>query len=291
MPLLLPGTNGLIAIKVSKLTGYPICYTQLMKYPDGEKYFRFATDVEGKDVVIFNSMYPNPDEIVFETMLIAETAREMGARSISCVFPYFAYSRIFERKIKGEAIPLKLLAKIFKSSNIEKIYTVDFHLPDKTEIFGIEFVNLTAMKLLANYCLKNFSKDFTVIAPDEHALFWAREFCRDLNTEILVLKKIRIDAENVIVVREPIKLKGDAVIVDDIISTGATVCQASKILKSSGCKRIFAVCTHAILAGDAMLRMLEAGVDDIVATDTIPSPVSHVSVAKLIAERLKLDFR
>ncbi len=290
MPLLLPGTNGIMAIKVSKITNYPICYSQLMRYPDGEKYFRFVTDISGEDIVIFNSMYPNPDEVILETALIAETAYDVGARSVSCVFPYIAYSRTLERRIRGEAIPLKLLAKILKSSGIERIYAVDFHLPNRTDVFGVEFVNISAMKLLADYCLRNFSRDFTVVAPDENALFWAKEFCRDLNSDIIVLRKIRIDAENVIMERQPLKLKGDAVIVDDIISTGATVCQAAKILRSAGCNRVFAACTHAILAGDAMIRMLEAGIEDVIATDTIPSPISHVSVAKLIAEKLKKDF-
>jgi ribose-phosphate pyrophosphokinase len=289
MPFLLPGSNGILAMKVAKLTGYPICYTQLFKQPDGEKYLRFATDIRGEDVIIFNSMHPNPDEILFETVLITETALDLGANSVSCVFPYFAYARTLEREIKGEAVPLRIVAKILKNSGMSRIYTVDFHLND-SEIFDLEFTDLTAMKMLANYCRDEFSEDFTVVAPDEKAAFWAEIFSREIEANMITLRKIRIDAENVIIESQKMKIKGDVVVVDDIISTGATVCQAARVARKAGCSRVFAASTHAILTSDAMKRMIEAGIEDVVSTDTVQSPVSRVSVSKIIAERIKSDF-
>ncbi len=288
MPKIVAGTNGVMAIKVARITKYPICYSQIFRHPDGEKYFRFACDVEGEDLIVFNSMHPKPDEIIFETALIAETAIEFGANSVSCVFPYFAYARTLSG-LKGEALPIKVVAKILKNSGIDRIYAVDFHLHEN--IFGVEFVDLTAMELLADYAKRNFSDELTVIAPDEHALHWAKIFAERFGTDdIVVLKKLRIDAENVII--QPIKFEvsGDAVVVDDIISTGATVCQAARIAKNAGSKRVFAVCTHAILASDALVRMLESGIEDIASTDTIPGPISSVSVADIIAKKLIEDF-
>ncbi len=287
MPLLVAGTNGVMALKVAKLLDYPVCYSQLYRHPDGEKYFRFACDVEGEDVVIFNSMHPNPDEILFESILIAETALDAGASSVSVVFPYFAYARTTVGA-KGEAVPIKTVARMLKSAGVRKVYAVDFHLDGK--ILGVEFEDITAMKLLAEYCVSNFDDELEVIAPDEHAVRWAKIFASELSSEIVVLKKIRIDAENVIVQPIDLTLSGSAVVVDDIVSTGATVCQAARIAKKAGCERVYVACTHAILAGDAMARMLESGIEDAVATDTILSPVSHVSVANLVAERLREDF-
>jgi len=283
MPLLVAGTNGVIALKIAKITGSPICYSQIDRYPDGEKYFRFACDVRGEDVVIFNSMHPNPDEILFETILIAETAYQSGAESVSCVFPYFAYARSIE-KVRGEATPIHSIVKILRNAGIRRIYTVDFHLQEN--VFGVEHHDLSGMEKLAEYCLEEFSDSFTVIAPDEKAVYWANRFARKTDSEVIALRKIRIDAENVIVDPVRLELEGDVVIVDDIISTGGTVCQAARIAKKAGCRRVFAACTHAILAGDAMMRILESGIEDVVATDTILSPVSHVSVAETIAAAL-----
>jgi ribose-phosphate pyrophosphokinase len=289
MAYLLPGTNGVMAAKVSKLTGFPICYSQLYRYPDGEIYFRIATDVSGEDVIIFNSMYPKPDQTLFETIVMADTALDSGANSVSCVFPYFAYARTIERRLKREAIPLKVVSRILRNSGISRIYFVDFHLQER-DFFGIETCNLTAMRELARYAVENLSDQLVVVAPDENATQWAEIFAEEVNSEIITMRKIRIDAENVIIETPNLELEGDAIIVDDIISTGATVCQAARILKKCGCDRVFAACTHAILASDALMRMLEAGIEDIISTDTIPGPISQVSVAEIVAEKLEEDF-
>lgn len=283
MTILVGGTNGLMALKVAKITGIPLCYSHVDRYPDGEKYFRFASNIDGEDVIIFNSMHPNPDEILFETLLIAETAYSNGARTVTCVFPYFAYARTID-STKGEALPIKTVVKMLKTTDIKKIITVDFHLQEN--VFGVEHIDLTGMEKLAEYCLEEFSDNFTVLAPDEKAAYWAKKFADKADCEVLALKKIRIDAENVIVDDLRKELEGDVVIVDDIVSTGGTVCQAARIAKRAGAKRVFVACTHAILAKDAIMRILESGIDDIVSTDTILSPVSHVSVADVVASAI-----
>ena len=283
MVILVGGTNGLMALKVAKISGLPLCYSHVDRYPDGEKYFRFASNIDGEDVVIFNSMHPNPDEIIFETLLIAETAYSNGARSVTCVFPYFAYARSLDT-VKGEALPIKTVVKVLKAAGVKKIITVDFHLQEN--VFGVEHVDLTGMEKLAEYCLEEFSDSFTVLAPDEKAAFWAEKFAAKANCDVVALRKIRIDAENVSIDDLRRGVEGDVVIVDDIVSTGGTVCQAARIAKRAGARRVFVACTHAILARDAMMRILESGIEDIVSTDTILSPVSHVSVADVIASAL-----
>ncbi len=287
MPLIVAGTNGVMALKIAKITKFPICYSQIFRHPDGEKYFRFACNVEGEDVVIFNSMHPNPDEILFETIIIADAAYQNGAESVSCVFSYFAYARTLE-VMRGEASPLRSIIKMLRDAGIKRIYTFDFHL--QKNVFGIEHIDLSGMELLAEFCIEEFGDSFTVIAPDEKAVYWANRFAEKTGSEVVALRKIRIDAENVIAEPVTLEIEGDVVVVDDIISTGGTVCQAAKIAKRAGCNRVFAACTHAILAGDAMTRILESGIEDVVATDTILSPISHVSVAEILAEKLLEDF-
>ena len=173
------------------------------------------------------------------------------------------------------------------------MYVFDFHLhriDDLTKFFRFEVVNLTAMKKLANYS-QRFSDDLIVVAPDEEAIQWARMFAEEIDAEYIYFKKIRVDAENVIISSPPPDVKGrDVIIVDDMISTGGTVIQALRVLREGGCNRCFVACTHAILAKDALKRMLEAGVEDMVASDTVLSPISHVTVSDIISNRLKKDF-
>ncbi|RLI78589.1 ribose-phosphate pyrophosphokinase [Archaeoglobales archaeon] len=292
-PLILAGTQGILAVKVAKQTGYPLGYVQIEKLPDGEKYVRLSSDVNGRNVFLFNSFAKNPDEMIIESVFLIETIKEYGANSINCIFPYFPYSRQDRRFIEGEALSLKVVSKLFRNLEIDRMYVFDFHLhriDDLTKFFRFEVVNLTAMKKLANYS-QRFSDDLIVVAPDEEAIQWARMFAEEIDAEYIYFKKIRVDAENVIISSPPPDVKGrDVIIVDDMISTGGTVIQALRVLREGGCNRCFVACTHAILAKDALKRMLEAGVEDMVASDTVLSPISHVTVSDIISNRLKKDF-
>jgi len=286
MVLIIPATQGLLAVKIARITRYPLGYVQLEKLPDGEKYVRVPVDVEGEDVILVNSFAHNPDEMLIETVFLIETLKEYGVKSVTGVFPYFPYSR-FERVVRGEAYPLKIVAGILRSTGIDRMIVVDFHVDeDLSSLFGFEVVNLTAMHKLAEFVERNFDmKDPLVVAPDEQAVRWARTVAEDMGTEYVSLRKMRIDAENVIVESAPRSASGrDVLIVDDIISTGGTVAQAVKALRKVGCGRIYVACTHAILAGDALKKLLECGVEEMVATDTVLSPISHVSVADIISE-------
>jgi ribose-phosphate pyrophosphokinase len=291
MPLVVPASQGILAIRISRLTGFPLGYAQLEKLPDGEKYVRISTDVENEDVIVVNTFAHNPDEMLIETVFLIETLRDYNAKSITGVFPYFPYSRQDCRFIKGEAFSLKIVAKLLKMAGIDRMVVVDFHLhrlKDLTSFFGFDVENITAMHKLAEFVRNNFELDDPiVVAPDEEAVQWASVFASDLGVEFIHLNKIRIDAENVIIDSAPREVEGrDVVIVDDMISTGGTVIQAVKALKKAGCNRIYVACTHAILARDALKRLLECGVENLVATDTVLSPISHVSVADIISDYL-----
>jgi len=293
-PIVIPGSQGLLAIKISRLTGFQLGYAQLEKLPYGEKYVRISTDVRGKDVILVNSLARNPDEMLIETIFLTETLKEYGANSVVGVFPYVPYSRQDRVFIKGEAFSLGIVAKMLRNSGIDRMYVVDFHqhrLGDLSEFFGIETKNLTAMHEIASY-VKNFElNNPIVVGPDEEAVRWASIVAKELETDYILLRKMRVDAENVIIDTAPKEVAGrDVDIVDDIIFTGGTVLQAVKALKRAGCGKIYVACTHAILSDDALKRILEAGVEEVVGSDTVLSPVSYVSVSPIISKALLDDF-
>ncbi|MDI9645061.1 MAG: ribose-phosphate diphosphokinase [Archaeoglobales archaeon] len=288
MPKLLAGKNGVLALKVSKMTSYPICYYQMFRYPDGELYFRLTSDVEGEDVIIFNSLYPDPEKAIFEIALMSDALVNANASSINCVIPYFAYSRS-QNRMHGEALPISVINRILKSSGIRKVYTVDFHI--QKNVFDFELQNITAMRDLGKYFAEKFGKKVNLIAPDENAVFWAEEFAKEVDCkDIIVLRKMKLDIESFVLEPMNIKIGKAAVIVDDIVNSGATVVQAAKIAKKAGCEKIYVACTHAILSDDALQRIFAVGVEGMIATDTILSPVSYVSVAKNIADAIIKDF-
>jgi ribose-phosphate pyrophosphokinase len=288
MDVIIPASQGILAYPISRKTGIQLGYAELEKLPDGEKYVRIPENVDGKQVYIVNSFAHIPDELIIETLFLIDTFKELGAKKVIGIFPYFPYSRLMRRFIRGEAAKLKSVAKLFKVAGLDKMYVVDFHQRDFDEIFDFEVVDITAMHLLAGYAKKNFQLESPfVVGADEVAEYWAEIVARELNSEYALMRKIRIDAENVVVDSVPKEVVNkDVVIVDDIISTGGTVVQAIKALKAAGARRIYAACTHPALSNEALKMIYHAGIDGIVGTDTVLSPISYVSVADLISESI-----
>ncbi len=286
-----------MAERVAKELGTEPGRLEIKRFPDGEKYLRVLDDVKGQDVAVIQSLYRTPDDYVFEFLLLADTLRDLGARSITGVAPYLAYARQDARFYPGEAISSLSLARFFQAAGMTSFLTVDTHLhrlEDVSGVFKIPARNLSAMPLLGKYALENFHpKNPVVIGPDEEADQWAGAVAKELDADHTVFHKKRIrpsgaTSSKVEVDTGDVDLKGrDAVFADDIISTGGTIAEAAKACKKKGAKRIFALCTHPVLAAGALKRIKAAGVLKVIGTDTIPSPVSKVSVAPIIANALK----
>ena len=184
------------------------------------------------------------------------------------------------------------MSKLIESVGTDEIYTIDMHehrVLRPSDLFRIPAHNLSAMPLLADYVKRTGTlHDPLVIGPDAEAEQWAKIAAERLKTDYDVFEKKRLGDERVeIRPRKATAKDRDVLIVDDIISTGGTIVEASKILLSQGARRVEVACTHPILAGGALKGIREAGVKSVVGTDTVPSPISYVSVAPLIAEELR----
>jgi ribose-phosphate pyrophosphokinase len=285
-----------LAEKVVQELGVSISELDVRRFPDGEKYVRILDNVSGEDVAVIQSTYHKPDEYLFEYFLLAETLRDLGAKKVTAVIPYFAYARQDERFNPGEAISFETVAKLIENVGTNEIYTIDMHLhrvPDISKMFKIPAYNLSAIPLIANYVKKNFElSKLLVIGPDEEAEQWAKAAAETLKVDYDVLEKRRLGPEKVEIKPRRLDVKGrDVLIVDDIISTGGTILETVKVVRREGARKIIAACTHPVLVEDALTKIYEAGTDAVIGTDTIPSPVSHVSVAPIIAEALMKEKR
>ena len=286
-----------LAEKVAKELGEMPAEIEIKRFPDGEKYIRIHEDVKGKDVAIVQSLYRSPDEYIFEYLIIADTVRDMGASSITGVIPYLAYARQDSRFYPGEALTSASVAKLFEAAGTTSVLTVDCHLHrlgDVSRVFKVPAKNLSAMPSLGKYVRENLSpRNLIVVAPDEEAEQWAGTVAKELDAEHTHFTKRRIREEGQTSSRLELdtrnaEFKGrDVVFADDIISTGGTIAQAARACKKKGAKRMFVVCTHPVLAEGAIKLVKAAGVSKIIATDTIPSPISKVSVAPVLAAALK----
>jgi ribose-phosphate pyrophosphokinase len=281
-----------LAAKVANELGVNAGGLEVRRFPDGEKYVRVLSEVKDCSVAVIQSIHHTPDELLFEYLLLTDALKDLGAKRVVGFIPYFAYARQDERFKPGEALSFKTVTKLIECVGTDEIFTIDVHqhrVLKSSEIFRIPSHNLSAMGLLADYVQKHGRLEHPlVIGPDAEAEQWARIAAERLHTDYDVFLKKRLGDAHVEVRPRQSNASGrDALIVDDIISTGGTIVEAVKILQSQGARRIMVACTHAILAPGALEKIKEAGVEDVVGTDTVPGPISQVSVAPLIAEHVK----
>ncbi|WP_434731477.1 ribose-phosphate diphosphokinase [Thermogladius sp. KZ2Tp1] len=292
-PLVLGGRNGdYLAVEIASLKGFELGSVEVKKFPDGETYIRVLSDVQGRDVVYVNSLQREPNEAVIETLFTIDTLRDLGARKVVAVIPYMSYARQDSRFNPGEAVSIHILAKLFRTVSVDHIVTVDMHLhriSDPSSLFGANFHNITGVRELGKYLKKHYSlTNAVVIGPDEEAEQWAKVMAEELGgLEYSVLEKTRLTAEKVVVEARGVKVEGkDVVIVDDIISTGGTIVEGVKALRSLGARDFYVAAVHPLLIGDAYSKLMRLGLKELVGTNTVLSPISRVSVAPAIVEVL-----
>jgi len=263
--------------------------TESRSFPDGESYIRIPEDVEQKDIVLLQSTDPPQDKHLVELFLVLDAAKDMNAKSVSVVVPYLAYARQDKRFRTGEAISSHTIIKIIEALQARSFVTFNVHKEDILRLFKIPAVNISAIPALADHVAAMDLERPLVAAPDRGSVHLAQEVAERIGAESTFFEKHR-DRETgeVETHSRRIDVAGrDVIIVDDIISTGSTIANVAKIVKKQKARRVVAACVHPVLAEGALPRMREAGVDQIVGTDCVDSPVSEVTVAPLLAQALR----
>jgi len=287
-----PGSGSReLAFKVAKVMESELVDVESKYFPDGEIYVRLKGEVEGERVAVIHSMARHPNRLLVEFLLLVRTLKDLGAKEVIGVIPYFPYLRQDARFKSGEAVSAKIISEVIGASGVDVVISVDPHLhriKDLERYLGIRFKNVTAMRALARYFVERYElKEPILIAPDEEAEQWVKVFSDEMGVDYKILIKERVTPSEVKLRTNYLDIKGrDVIVVDDIISTGTTIAEAAKVLKTAGARRIFATCTHPLLIGDALYKIYRAGVEEVIATDTVASPVSVVSVAPILARTL-----
>jgi ribose-phosphate pyrophosphokinase len=284
--------SDVLSLKVGRELGITVSKLQAKKFPDGEKYVRIMDDVKGGTAVVIQSMYHTPDEHLFEYFLLVKALKDLGAKRVIGVIPYFAYARQDRRFNPGEAISFQTVTRLIENVGTDELFTIDTHLhrvDDISKVFNIPAHNLSVVPLLTQYVKQNFTLNKPiVIAPDEEAEQWAKISSEILNCEYDVLEKVRLGPDKVEIKTKLRSVKDrNVVVIDDIISTGGTMVETVKVLRNYGANRVIVICAHPLLIGDSYAKILEEGAEVIIGSDTVPSPVSLVSAAPIIADAIR----
>lgn len=268
-----------LAERIASALGEKVAAVERKKFPDGEIYVRLLEKkIEEPAIVVQSLHYPQNDNLV-ELLFILDLLRQKGVKKVACVIPYYAYARQDKAFLEGELKSAETLAKLLKFFGVRFVVTCDLHFnrkEGKFSLFGIPAHNITASALLAAQAKKMLGGDLVVVTPD----FGSAEQARAVGGT--ALKKKRITSYEVEVEGDADVSGKNVLVLDDIITTGGTVTKAIRLLRERGAKKIAVACTHAACVGDALERIRKTA-DLVIATDTIPSGVSQVSVAEKIA--------
>jgi len=290
--------SQILGVKIANELGVMSINTESKIFPDGENYLRIniedETIIKEKEVIIVQSTGPstsgNQNVRLFELIMMIDSVKRMRAKRVIVVIPYLAYARQDKIFRPGESLFADLLIRIIDSMGIDELYVVDVHAPSILTDTYCKTTNIDSMKILADYIKSKGAKDIIVVSPDKGAVERSKAFARHFGEDVQVdfFDKDRDYTTGEITMSGGLSPKDkDVVISDDIIATGGTMANAIKICKESGANKIYAVATHALLLQNARYRILSAGADEIIGTDSIDNETSKVSLAKTIADYLK----
>lgn len=267
--------------KICAYLGHPRGGATSSRFPDGETLVKVEEDVRGKDCFVVQSTSPPVNDNLMELLIFIDCLRRASAKRITAVIPYFGYARQ-DRKSEGRTpITAKLVANMITTAGANRVVTMNLHADQIQGFFDLPVDHLTAAPVIAKHFQSRNLQDSVLVSPDVGNIKFGSDFASRFGGELAVIHKRRISSEQTAAVTVIGDVEGKKVMmVDDMITTAGTVCEAAKLVRRYGAKAIYVGATHGVFAGPAVDRLSGAELNEIVVTDTI-------DVASTITNRLK----
>ncbi|MDO5079360.1 MAG: ribose-phosphate diphosphokinase [Streptococcus minor] len=286
--------NQAIAEKISKAAGIPLGKVSSRQFSDGEIQINIEESVRGVDVyVIQSTSYPVNDHL-WELLIMVDACIRASANSVTVVMPYFGYARQDRTAAPREPITAKLVANMLVKAGVTRVVTLDLHAVQVQGFFDIPVDNLFTVPLFADYYARKglVGDDVVIVSPKNSGIKRARGLAESLNAPIAIIDYAQDDSE-----REEGYIIGNvagkkAILIDDIINTGKTFSEASKIVQNNGATDIYAVASHGLFAGKATQLLDATPIQEILVTDSVdskeqlPKNIQFLSASELIADAI-----
>lgn len=268
------GTSNIgLAENIAKELGLNVSKSNVGQFADGEISINILETVRGADVYIINSTSKPVNDSLMELLIMIDACKRASAGRINAVIPYYGYARQDRKARPRDPISAKLVADMITTAGADRVLTMDLHCAQIQGFFNIPVDHLKGNSLLTDYFetrLEDEMDNVVAISPDLGSVARTRDFAEKLNIPIAIIDKRRPRPN----VSEIMNIIGDvkgktAILVDDMIDTAGTICNASNAIKERGAKEVLACCTHGVFSGPALERIEKSAIDQLVMLDTI----------------------
>jgi len=289
--------NPTLAELVVRHLGIPLGKAVVDRFSDGEILVEIMEHVRGKDVFIMQPTCSPSNDNLLELLIMIDAVKRSSARRITAVIPYYGYARQDRRpRTARVAITAKLVADMITISGADRVLTMDLHADQIQGFFNIPTDNIYAAPVLLGDIWRHEYEDLLVVSPDVGGVVRARAMAKHLEADLAIIDKRRPRPNEAKVMHIIGEVEDrTCVLMDDLVDTAGTLCEAAEALKADGAKRVLAYCTHPVLSGKAVERIEKSELDELVVTDSIPLSTSaqkcqrirQLSVAELVAESMR----
>lgn len=274
----------------------PLGAAKVRAFSDGEVMVEIGENVRGRDVYIVQSTCAPANDNLMELLIMVDALKRASAARITAVIPYFGYARQDRKVAPRTPITSKLVADLISTAGVSRVLTMDLHAGQIQGFFNIPVDHLYAAPVILKYIKERFSSSLVIVSPDAGGTERARAFAKRLDAGLAIIDKRRSGPN----VSEVMNIIGEVagqtcIIVDDMIDTAGTLCQAAQALMDKGAAEVYACATHAVLSGPALERINQSSLKEVVVTNSIPamekvkecSRLQQLSVAELLAEAIR----
>src|SRR6202050_61177 len=288
--------NPMLAQEIARHLHVQLGRADVGRFSDGEVSVELMENVRGRDVFIVQPTHP-PAEHLMELLMMADACRRASAKRVTAVVPYFGYGRQDRRpRATRVAITAKLVANMISSAGVNRLLTIDLHADQIQGFFDIPVDNVYASPVLLGDAWKQGYNNVVIVSPDVGGVVRARAFAKRLDdSELAIIDKRRPRPNESKVMNIIGEVSGKTcMLIDDMVDTAGTLVRAAEALKDEGATRVIAYITHPVLSGDAVGKIANSALDELIVTDTIPlseaakqcSRIRQLSVAALLAETI-----
>ena len=289
--------NPALAEMVVRHLGLPLGKSVVGRFSDGEIQVEVMEHVRGKDVFIIQPTCAPSNDNLMELLILIDAVKRSSARRITAVIPYYGYARQDRRpRTARVAITAKLVADMITAAGAHRVLTMDLHADQIQGFFNIPTDNIYSSLVLLGDIWRQEFKELLVVSPDVGGVVRARAMAKHLEADLAIIDKRRPRPNEAKVMHIIGEVEGrTCVLMDDLVDTAGTLCEAAAALKRHGARRVLAYCTHPVLSGIAVERINKSDLDELVVTDTIPLKpeardcrrIRQLSVAELLAESMR----